>query len=85
MKLAVITPDYTASCLICTWKWKVPARKKKGELSPEDRVRILEQNVLAHLRDAHDRIMLIKDVDEPKEEGVMGKIYYSGRRMVRER
>lgn len=87
MKLATISPNAVAECLLCQWKFVAPSRKrKKGTsepLSQEERVTILEQNILAHLRDVHDRLMLTKDEIPSQEKGCLGKIYYNGRRPER--
>lgn len=88
MKLAIINPDGSAKCTVCTWSWKVGnKRKKKGcpdrILTPEERFNILELNILAHLRDAHDRVLVTRDVFDPPSEGSLSKAYYNGQRVGR--
>ena len=84
MKLALITPDGLAQCLVCRWTWKAPSKKRKGgELALPERLKVLEENLLAHLRYSHDRMLHTKEEQPTKEEGVPGKIYYHGRRPER--
>lgn len=86
MKLASISPDFVARCLACAWSYKAPLKKRRGgALTVEDRVKILEENILCHLRICHDRCLLTKEELEPHEEGALGRVYYSGRRVVRSR
>lgn len=85
MKLAMITPSAIAHCTLCRWQWKAPTKKRKSQepLTMEERFKVLEENILAHLRDAHGRILVHREELEPVEEGLMGKVYYHGRRPER--
>lgn len=91
MKLAMINSDVSASCFLCGWGMKSPSRRrnsrlgKEVELTIEERLKILEQNIVTHLRFAHDRMMLTKEVVIPKEKelGQVNKIIYSGRAVGR--
>jgi len=84
MRLALITPDGLAGCLVCRWTWKAPNKKRKGgELTPEEKFKVLEENILAHLQYEHDRIMITRDQLQQTEEGLLNKTYYHGRRPER--
>lgn len=87
MRLAMLDPAGTGRCLLCKWDWKCPSHKRgkvKGTLvllSKEEKTALLEERILAHLRDSHDRVMLIKEEPEMREklEGMLQKAYYNGR------
>lgn len=86
MRLALINHNAEAKCAVCTWSWRCPSkRKKKGQpdqiLSSEERFKILEQNVLAHLRDAHDRILVTKEEFPPGEDDQIKRAHYNGQRI----
>lgn len=97
MKLAMIDSSGVGRCLICSWDWKVPShRRGKGRglktlilLTKEERVKLLEERILAHLRDTHDRIMLIREEVVPRvinafeDSSQFRKTYYCGRSMFR--
>lgn len=85
MKLAVITPDAAAQCLLCSWRYKAPTKRRKGqeELTLQERLRLLEENTMAHLRHGHDRLLLTKEELPAVEEGKLGVTYYVGRRPER--
>lgn len=84
MKLAAINSDGVAQCLICSWNWKSPSKRRKKniveDLTTEDKIKLLEQNILAHLRDVHDRFLLTRERLNSTEDGDIPKIYYNGRR-----
>ena len=85
MKLAAIHPDATAHCFLCRWSFKMPFKRRvvRGEaqeVSPQERAKLLEEVVVGHLREAHDRLLLSKDERPPDDEGMPGKVYYLGRR-----
>lgn len=90
MILALVSPDGVATCTCCAWQWKVPGkplRKGKGkfqavrELTLAERLKLLEEQVLAHLRDQHDRLMLTRH--ELATGGEFPKVMYEGRRPSR--
>lgn len=88
MKLAMVTPDAVAHCFLCQWQYRAPLRKRKKsgekeELSLQDRSKVIETNVLYHLREVHGKMLLTKEEFSPTEEGLLGKTYYNGSRFVR--
>ena len=86
MKLAMITPDGYAQCLLCRWVFKVQSRwhKTKKELTLDEKFKVLEEQVLYHLRNApHNRLLLTKEEHQATEEGLLGKTYYLGRKPMR--
>jgi hypothetical protein len=84
MKLASISAEAVATCLCCGWEQKPPmlrlvhSTRKKEEIPLSKKIELAEQSVLAHLRDAHDRLMLTKEKIDLGEEGV--RLDYHGRR-----
>lgn len=86
MKLALVSPDGVAACMLCSWSWKVP-HKMRGklraakELTTDEKLEILEEQVLSHLRYVHDRLLLTKDTIQTG--GEMPRVVYNGRRPSR--
>jgi hypothetical protein len=89
MKLAFVTPDGIANCLLCRWQEKPPlfhsvlidGKRKKEELTREKKVELAQQSLIVHLRDAHARLMLEKQEQQLGEEGT--KIEFHGRADIR--
>lgn len=89
MRLAMVQ-NGEVQCLLCSWRYKAPTKKRKRlgqaeELTLVQRLKLLEENILSHLRYGHDRLLLTKEETLPEEEGLMGRIYYNGRRPERVR
>lgn len=89
MKLAMITPDGIAHCLCCTWQLKAPSKRRvrhgtTHDLTTSERQAYLEQSILSHLRDSHDRMLVTRDTC-PRDPDVVGldKVFYNGRRITR--
>lgn len=84
MKLAMISPDRTAVCLICSWAYRAPSKIRGAgaprPLTQEEVTKVLQENLFYHLRHVHDRLLLTREEVPSKEEGVAATVYFNGRR-----
>lgn len=86
MKLALITPDGLAQCLLCRWQGRAPTKRRDRRRHTEEiltiaaRYAALEHDLLLHLQSSHDRVLVTKEEILPASADALPKVYYSGRR-----